>query len=282
MSLFAEGVAGPGAPFRRDVAVALLDGTEFRGTIEGFDPRQPTFRLHTGPSGEATASRDIAFRDVKMVSFLRDPALPKGKATFPLTAKLVTVSFLDRGTIHGVTQSYARGPGGLFLVLTALEDVERIYAPLSAIRDVVSVKRLGEILAAQGAVTAAMVERALERQRQIREDQQEPLGQILVAMGVATYRAIAVALAIQYNIPFVDVGGQAIDPALRALVPAELARRWRIMPLSLQGHVLTIAVADPAEQAARNELRERTGLAVMPAVATPSDLSRAIPRYYGS
>jgi len=282
MTLLAEGVAGAGASGRREVAVAFLDGAELRGTIEGFDPRQPAFRLHPGPSGEGTTSREIAFRDVKRVSFLRDPALPKGKATFSLTAKLVTVRFLDRETIHGVTQNHAWPPGGLFLVLTALDEVERLYAPLSAIRDVISVERLGEILAAQGAVTPGTVERALERQGQGLEARQAPLGQILVAMGAATSRTIAVALAIQYNVPFVDVGDQAIDPALRALVPAELARRRRIMPLTLRDDVLAIAVADPAEQAARDELRERTGLTVLPAVATPPDLARAIARYYGS
>jgi hypothetical protein len=272
-----------------------------------------------------------------MVSFLRDPAATKAKVVFPSTARIVTVRFLDDEMIRGVAQSYGGARRGLFLVPTGLEDIERIYAPISAIRDVVSVKRLGDILVEKGMATPEMIERALEKQEHLRDDKLgqiliknraisdkqlaqglsrqkqrggrrigdilleqgfidtvqldealeaqaskrgRKLGQIMVDMGYATYKMIGIALAIQYNVPFIDISSQTIDPQLRKLVPKEFAKRWGIIPLSFQEKVLTIAVADPTEHSAQDRLRQKTGLTVITVVATPQDISRVMTRFY--
>jgi type IV pilus assembly protein PilB len=272
-----------------------------------------------------------------MVSFLRSPTAPKGKVAFPSSARLVTVRFLDGQVIHGVTQSYSGARIGLFLVPTGLEDVERIYVPISAIRDVVSVKRLGEILTEQGMATPEMIERAIEQQKQLQDEQvgqillkkkvisdeqlgkglaeqkQRPerrigdilleqgfidrvqldealegqtqqrdrkLGEIMVDMGYATYKMIGIALAIQYNVPFMDLGSQTIDAQLRDLVPVKVASRWQIMPVNLQQGVLTIAMADPTDQSIQEEVRKLTGLTVISVVSTPQDIARTITRFY--
>jgi hypothetical protein len=335
-----EGHAGsPGGAVPNEVIVAFLDGTELRGTIASFNPQLPTFFLQSSQPGDQPPTREIGFESVKMVSFFRSPTTSKSKVAFPSTARLVTVRFLDREVIHGVTQSYSGARIGLFLVPTGLEEVERIYVPISAIRDVVSVKRLGEILTEQGMATPEMVERAIQQQKHIQEEpvgqillkkkvitdeqlgqglavqKQRPgkrigdilleqgfvdrvqveealetqaqqrdkkLGEIMVDMGYATYKMIGIALAIQYNIPFMDLSSQTIDPQLRNLVPVKIARRRQIMPLSLQQGVLTIAIADPTEESAQEELRNQTGLTVITVVATPQDIARAITRFYGS
>ncbi|MBI2879354.1 MAG: hypothetical protein HYY19_06510 [Candidatus Rokubacteria bacterium] len=344
MGLSLDGPArSPLRAVRHTVRVALLDGTELRGAVEGFDPRRPTFRLHPARPGGEPAPRDVVLRHVKKVSFLRDPAAPPPRPAFPLTARLVTVRILDRETIHGVTQGAGGSRRGLFLIPTALDEVERVYVPFSAIRDVVSVERLGEILTQQGAATPAMVQRVLERQRLLRGGHRTPIGQILlgagalsgpqlaqglslqrpgagrrlgellveqgfisraqlaealevqrrqsaedtrlgaimVEMGVVTHKAIGIALAIQYQVPFLDLAGRSIDPGLRELVPAALARRWQIVPVSLEEGILTIALADPTEEAARDEIRAATGLTVTAAVATPPEIAGAIARWYG-
>lgn len=343
MSLSAGRPAGPPrGGVHHDVVVTFLDGTELRGTVETFDPQRPTFLLYSHEPGDGMMTREIGFQRVKMISFLRNPAVPKGKVVFPSTARLVTVRFLDH-EIYGVTQCYGGARTGLYLVPTALEEVERIYVPVSAIREVVA-KRLGEILTEQGMVTPEMVEQALKQQERLRREQKEPIGQILlkrgaitdqelaqglalqaqrptkkigeilieqgfidqvqldealevkrrqgdrdkkigeilVEMGAATSKMIGIALAIQYNVSFLDLSTQSIDPQLRTLVPTDIARRWQIMPVSLQEQILTIAVADPREHAAQDALRDRTGLTVITVVATPQDISRAIARYYGS
>jgi len=333
------GAAGsPGGGGANEVVVAFLDGTELGGTIVSFNPQLPTFFLQSSQAGDGPPTREIGFEGVRMVSFLRGAAKPKVKVTFPATARLVTVRFLDGKLIHGVTQSYSGARIGLFLVPTGLEDVERIYVPISAIRDVVSVKRLGEILTEQGMATPEMIERAIQQQKQLQDEQvgqillkkkvisdeqlgqslaeqkQRPgkrigdilleqgffdkvqldealesqkqqrdrkLGEIMVDMGYATYKMIGIALAIQYNVPFMDLGSQTIDPQLRDLVPVKIASRWQIMPLNLQQRVLTIAMADPTEQSVQEEVRRLTGLTVITVVATPQDIARTITRFYG-
>lgn len=344
MTPFAAGPlgSGPGAA-RHGVRVTFLDGTELQGTVESFDPQRPMFRLYVTESGGEPTGRDIFFQSVKMIAFLRDPAGPKPKVTFPSTARLVTVRFLDREMMYGVTQSYGGARAGLFLVPTIGEDIDRIYVPVSAIREV-GAKRLGDILVEQGLATPEMIERALQGQRQLRQEvyapigrilqekglisdqqlaqglavqQQRPakrigeilieqgfidqvqldealeikarqqerdkkFGEILVDLGYATHKMIAIALAIQYNLPFIDLSSQAIDPQLRTVVPAELARRWKCIPVNRQEHILTIAVADPREHAAQDAIRDSTGLTTITVVATPPDIARTMTRVYGS
>ena len=339
MSPSTEGKTGsPGGIGVNDVVVAFLDGAELRGTIASFNPQLPTFFLQSGKDSDGPRTREIGFESVRMVSFFRSASAPKGKVAFPATARLVTVRFLDGQVIHGVTQSYSGARIGLFLVPTGLEDVERMYIPISAIRDVVSVKRLGEILTEQGMATSEMIERAVQQQKQLQDEQvgqillkkkvisdeqlgeglaeqkkrpekrigdillaqgfidqiqldealegqaqqrDKKLGEIMVDMGYATYKMIGIALAIQYNVPFMDLSSQTIDPQLRELVPVKIASRWQVVPLNLQQGVLTIAMADPTEQSVGEEIRNLTGLTVITVVATPQDIARTITRFYG-
>ena len=103
----------------------------------------------------------------------------------------------------------------------------------------------------------------------------------MVGLGYATYKMIGIALAIQYNIPFMDLSSQTIDSQLRELVPVKIARRLQVMPLSVQRGVLTVAIADPTEQAAIEELRNVVGLTVITVASTPPDITRAIKSFYG-
>ena len=120
-------------------------------------------------------------------------------------------------------------------------------------------KRIGDILLEQGFIDRVQVEEALEAQAR---DRSKKLGEIIVDMGYATYKMIGIALAIQYNAPFMDLSSQTIDPQLRELVSAKVAQKWQVLPLSLQQGVLTIAIADLTEQSAQDELRKMTGLTV--------------------
>jgi type IV pilus assembly protein PilB len=103
----------------------------------------------------------------------------------------------------------------------------------------------------------------------------------MIDLGFASHKMIAIALSIQYNVPFVSLAGQAIDPGLRELVSSVEALRWQILPLDLKEGVLTVAVADPSETDYKEELRARATVAVTEVVATPQDLTRALAAYYG-
>ena len=338
MALSTGEAAGPrGGALGNVAVVTFVDGEELQGAIQSFNTQLPTFFMVVKES-DGQQSREIRFDSVKMVSFLNDPAMPKSKVAFPSSASLVTLRFMDRKAIRGVAQSTGGARVGLYLVPTGLKDVSRIFVPISAIRDVVSVKRLGEILTVKGMVTPEMLERAIQEQQKVRKEKigqvllkkqvitdeqlkqgiekqkQQPgkrigdilleqgfvdrvqvdealeaqkhqreikLGEIMVGLGYATYKMIGIALAIQYNIPFMDLSSQTINFHLRELVPVKIARRLQVMPLSVQQGVLTVAIADPTEQSAIEELKNMIGLTVITVASTPPDISRAINRFYG-
>ncbi len=319
------------------MVVTFLDGTVHRGRVESFNPGAAGFFFYPDGAPPGAKPKSVSFDEVKTVGFVHSAAVPAGQTRFPVSAKLVTVRFQDGQVGRGVTLTYAEGRKGIFLVPTTEDNYERIFIPISAVREILSVQKLGEIMTEKGMVTPEMVEKAIAKQQQDREQQigeilvkkkliseeqlnrglqiQEKregkkigeilleqgfieriqleealeiqqrqrnrrLGEILVEMGYATYKMIAVAMAIQYHVPFIDFAYQVIDPRLKKIVPLETARRLRIMPLSLQEKILTIAVTDPSDHEARDTLRDQTGLTVIADVATPPDIARAIKQYY--
>jgi len=104
-------------------------------------------------------------------------------------------------------------------------------------------KRIGDILIESGVITPAQLQDALSRQRKTRER----LGRILVEMKAATERQIAQALADQLGLRLVNVAGVRVDPAAVKLVPEVLARKRRLVPVALDGDALVVAVADPLD-----------------------------------
>jgi hypothetical protein len=138
-------------------------------------------------------------------------------------------------------------------------------------------KKLGEILLEQRFVDQAQIDEALGVQETQRRKR---FGEILVEMGIVTHKMIAVALAMQLGVPFVDLGTQSPPSRLVQHVPAWFARRWRVMPVSEQQGVLTVAVTDPIDHEGVEELRRTTGLTVVMVLATPQDITKAIGAYY--
>src|SRR5690606_5204291 len=111
-------------------------------------------------------------------------------------------------------------------------------------------------------------------------------GKILVSMGFATERAVVRALSRQLGVPEVDLASQTISPAVLSKVPAEICRRHRLFPLAIRrderGPFLHVAMADPADLEAIDDLRFLTGLRVEAAVAPEGEIHRAIERHYGA
>src|SRR2546428_9345784 len=104
-------------------------------------------------------------------------------------------------------------------------------------------KRIGDILVETGVISAQQLTEALARQRRTRER----LGRILVEQKVATEKQIAQALAAQLDLPLVNLASARIDPKAVKLVPEALARKRRVLPLVLEGEHLVIAMADPLD-----------------------------------
>jgi type IV pilus assembly protein PilB len=133
---------------------------------------------------------------------------------------------------------------------------------------------LGQILLARGDITAAALTAALEEQRTSRRR----LGEILVAHGTDA-EAIARGLAAQLRLGYVPPP-VAPTPEALALVDGALAARLRIAPIDAEAGTLRIAMADPLDAGAIDDLRFRTGRRVEPAVASPATIGAALAAYH--
>ncbi len=138
-------------------------------------------------------------------------------------------------------------------------------------------KRLGEMLLEAGLITREQLERALDYQRETGKR----IGVCLVELGYITEEDLADFLSKKHGVPSINLRHFEIDPAVIRLVPAELCRRYMLVPVSKSGAVLTIAMADPADLEAITQVEFATSYTVEPVVAPETMIEEAIRRYYG-
>ncbi|MDR7540453.1 MAG: ATPase, T2SS/T4P/T4SS family, partial [Armatimonadota bacterium] len=134
---------------------------------------------------------------------------------------------------------------------------------------------LGELLTEAGAVTPAALSRALEQQRHTGER----LGEVVISLGLAAPEEVATALARQLGLEFVRPSDLLLPREVLALVPEDLARRHRVVPIRRDHHGLVLGMVDPLDVIAIDDVRRATGLAVRPAVITADDFFRALGQY---
>jgi type IV pilus assembly protein PilB len=140
------------------------------------------------------------------------------------------------------------------------------------------VKQLGDILLEGGLVSPIQLEAAYEEQ----ERGGRALGRVLIEQGVLTESQLVAALATQIGLRFVDLGDFPVDGSAIGRVPGPVCRRHSAMPIGFEDGKLLVAMADPANVFAVDDIRSLTGLDVKPVVATRADLAAAIDRYYRS
>ncbi|WP_042162892.1 GspE/PulE family protein [Paenibacillus gorillae] len=138
-------------------------------------------------------------------------------------------------------------------------------------------KRIGDLLLESGVITEQQLHEALEQQR----DTKSRLGDVLISMGIITQQQFIEALEFQLGIPHVQLYRQKIDPKIIQLMTQKLADQHCVLPLRMDGNRLVIAMADPLDYFAIDEIRIATGLRVEPVIAAREELVRAISRYYG-
>jgi type IV pilus assembly protein PilB len=136
-------------------------------------------------------------------------------------------------------------------------------------------KKLGEVLVEQGLISAEDLERALVQQS--RTDRL--LGRVLLDMGLLKEADLMAALAGQVGYRFVDLAGTTIDPSAAMLIPEAVARRYRAIPIGYEDDRLVVAMADPANLFALDDIRTLTGMEVQPVVATAADIEVAVRKY---
>ncbi len=138
--------------------------------------------------------------------------------------------------------------------------------------------KLGDMLVKAQLITTEQLEEAIRVQRK----DGGKLGSIVVRQGYCSDQDIVSFLGMQYGVPAADLDQwPAIDPAVISLVPSELAHKHRVLPLQRSGNVLTLAMSDPTDIFAMDDVRFHTGYNVDPVVSSEIGLARAIERYYG-
>src|SRR3990170_2047289 len=129
-------------------------------------------------------------------------------------------------------------------------------------------KQLGQILLEQGLLTQEQLDRALEEHR----NTPKSLGRVLIDLGYIRERDLVAALAEQVGLEFVDLTEYHIDAAATALVPETVSRRYRALPIGERDGKLLVAMSDPANVYALDDIRTITGRDVQPVVATAADV----------
>jgi type IV pilus assembly protein PilB len=136
--------------------------------------------------------------------------------------------------------------------------------------------RIGELLLKEKRITPEQLQQALAGQKA----NGGKLGYNLVKMGFVKDEEITALLSKQYGIPSINLTQFQIDPAVVKLVPAETAQKYQIIPLSRSGASLTIAMTDPTNVFAMDDIKFMTGYNVEPVVASEIAITEAVQKYY--
>src|SRR5215467_12217853 len=136
--------------------------------------------------------------------------------------------------------------------------------------------RIGELLLKEKRITAEQLQQALTAQK----SNGGKLGFNLIRLGFVKDDEITALLSRQYGVPSINLAQFEIDPSVIKLIPTDTARKYQIVPLSRAGGTLTIAMTDPTNVFAMDDIKFMTGYNVEPVVASEAAVMDAIQKYY--
>jgi type IV pilus assembly protein PilB len=137
-------------------------------------------------------------------------------------------------------------------------------------------KQLGELLLDQRIISQEQLEQALSLQR----DRGGLIGETLVELGYVKEDDIAQSLTAQYGFPYLSIGNYDISPEIISIIPCMLARKYLLVPIDKIGNNLTLAMSNPLNMQAIDDVELLSGCSVQAFVSTSSDIKRAIEKYY--
>ena len=139
-------------------------------------------------------------------------------------------------------------------------------------------QRLGDLLVKEKVITPEQLEQATKLQK----DSHSRLASALVKLGFLSDEDVTNFLSRQYGVPAINLSYFEIDPAVVKLIPFETAKRYQILPLSRVGASLTIAMVDPTNVFAMDDIKFMTGFNIEPVVASESSIVEGIDKAYGT
>ncbi len=137
-------------------------------------------------------------------------------------------------------------------------------------------KRLGEMLIEKGLITPEQLKEALEAQKQT----DMRIGEILVNLGYLDRKALYETLSEQLGVPFVDLEQESVDPAVAQLIPRDMAEKYKCIPIGRGDGTIRVAMAEPGDVVAEDDLRMRLQVPVEPLLADPQQIDEMIRTVY--
>src|SRR5688572_3984004 len=138
--------------------------------------------------------------------------------------------------------------------------------------------RLGELLIKANLISQDQLKEALKHQK----EKGAKLGETLINLGFVSEEDITECLSQQFGVPSINLAHFDIDPTVIKLIPADVARKYNILPVNKTGATITIAMADPTNVFAMDDIKFMTGYNVEPVVASELGIKNSIDNYYGS
>lgn len=137
-------------------------------------------------------------------------------------------------------------------------------------------KQLGDLLIERGIINQRQLDKALALQK----EKGGLIGEILVEQGFAKEEDIAQALTAQYGFPYLPLGNYEIDSEIINIIPARVARQYLLIPIDKVSSNLTIAMSNPLNIHAVEDIELISGCSVQTFVSTSTDIKTAIEKYY--
>src|SRR5256885_6726724 len=139
-------------------------------------------------------------------------------------------------------------------------------------------RRLGDLLVADGLLTAEQLKKALAEQK----GSPEKIGTVLIRLNLINEDQLIGFLSRQYGVPSITLAQLDIDQDVLKLVPAPIARKYEVIPVRKMGNSLALAMADPTNVFALDDIAFMTNLQVLPLVASQTAIKKAVDRNYDS
>jgi len=137
-------------------------------------------------------------------------------------------------------------------------------------------KPLGELLLERGIINQSQLDQSLNFQR----EKGGLIGEILVDLGFVKEDDIAQSLTAQYGFPYLPLGNYDVDAEITGIIPGRVARQYLLVPIDKIGNNLTLAMSNPLNIQAIEDVELLSGCSVQTFVSTSSDIKRAIEKYY--
>ena len=135
---------------------------------------------------------------------------------------------------------------------------------------------MGELLLDRGIINQGQLDQALNFQR----IKGGLIGEILVELGFAKEEDIAQSLTAQYGFPYLPLSNYDVNPEITSIVPSRVARQYLLVPIDKIGNNLTLAMSNPLNIQAIEDVELLSGCNVQTFVSTSSDIKKAIEKYY--